>query len=267
MRAPATTRRPDSLRQRRKRATRDALIAAAMERFVASGFDATTVEEIARDVGVSRRTFFRYFASKESVFFAAQEDRLGEFERALAVGGPTPAAAVKAACDAALAMAARYEAERDAVRTEQTILLGSASLHGHDAQLDHRWEDALRGTLVRGGLSDRDATVAAGALLGVMRAVLRRWFVSDAARHARDPEQLRHGADALRAVLGFTYCAMFNPLELPATAVPAGFSSHGLPLGVQVVGRRNNDHLTLWVAARIEEALGGWQPAPIRGDR
>ncbi|MEY3011631.1 MAG: hypothetical protein RIT45_366 [Pseudomonadota bacterium] len=86
-------------------------------------------------------------------------------------------------------------------------------------------------------------------------------------RHARDPEQLRHGADALRAVLGFTYCAMFNPLELPATAVPAGFSSHGLPLGVQVVGRRNNDHLTLWVAARIEEALGGWQPAPIRGDR
>ncbi len=76
---------------------------------------------------------------------------------------------------------------------------------------------------------------------------------------------MRHGADALRAVLGFTYCAMFNPLELPATAVPVGFSSQGLPLGVQVVGSRNNDHLTLWVAARIEEALGGWQPAPITG--
>ncbi len=75
-------------------------------------------------------------------------------------------------------MAACYESERDAVRSEHRILQGSATLHGHDAQLDHRWEDALRHALGRGGLSDADATVAAGAILGVMRAVLRRWFES-----------------------------------------------------------------------------------------
>lgn len=76
---------------------------------------------------------------------------------------------------------------------------------------------------------------------------------------------MRHGADALAAVLGFTYCAAINPLELPATAVPVGHDDLGLPLGVQVVGKRNNDHLTLWVAAQIEAALGGWRPGPITG--
>lgn len=77
---------------------------------------------------------------------------------------------------------------------------------------------------------------------------------------------MRHGADAMSAVLGFTYCAMFNPLELPATSVAVGYGELGLPLGVQVVGRRNNDHLTLWVAGQVEALMGGWRPGPVMGD-
>ena len=70
----------------------------------------------------------------------------------------------------------------------------------------------------------------------------------------------------MRSFLGFTYSGMINPLELPATAVPCGFGGDGLPVGVQVVGRRNNDHLTLFVARQIELALGGWTP-PWRSPR
>jgi fatty acid amide hydrolase 2 len=70
----------------------------------------------------------------------------------------------------------------------------------------------------------------------------------------------RHGLDAVRHFLGFTYCAFLNPLELPSTAVPTGFGEEGLPLGVQVAAARNNDHLTLFVAEQIEKAFGGWQP-------
>ena len=70
----------------------------------------------------------------------------------------------------------------------------------------------------------------------------------------------KHGANAVRHFLGFTYCAVMNPLELPATAVPTGFGAEGLPLGVQVAGVRNNDHLTLFVAGQIEKAFGGWKP-------
>ena len=70
----------------------------------------------------------------------------------------------------------------------------------------------------------------------------------------------RHRVEAVRSFLVFTYSGMINPLELPATAVPTGFGRDGLPVGVQVVGRRHNDHLTLYVAERIESAFGGWTP-------
>ena len=49
----------------RRERTRDALREAALHRFVTDGFEATTIAEIAVDVGVTTRTFYRYFASKD----------------------------------------------------------------------------------------------------------------------------------------------------------------------------------------------------------
>lgn len=54
---------------------RERLQAAAIELYVAQGFERTTVEEIARSVGLTERTFFRYFADKREVLFDGQ-DRL-----------------------------------------------------------------------------------------------------------------------------------------------------------------------------------------------
>ncbi len=58
----------------------------------------------------------------------------------------------------------------------------------------------------------------------------------------------------------WSYCGVLNVLEMPATQVPLGLSSRGLPLGVQVVARKGNDHLCLAVAKMLEDQFGGWQP-------
>lgn len=70
----------------------------------------------------------------------------------------------------------------------------------------------------------------------------------------------RHYLPMLRP-LDFVCTGLFNVLELPATVVPTGTAQSGLPLAVQVIGRRGNDHLTVAVAGVLERELGGWHRA------
>ncbi|MGH9967170.1 MAG: amidase [Pyrinomonadaceae bacterium] len=58
----------------------------------------------------------------------------------------------------------------------------------------------------------------------------------------------------------FSYSQAFNVFDLPSVCVPTGFSSDGLPIGVQVVGRPSAEEDVLRAAAIIERELGGWQP-------
>jgi AcrR family transcriptional regulator len=57
------------LRERKKRQTRESIAAAAALLFAERGFDAVTVDEVARAANVSRQTIFNYFGSKEEMFF------------------------------------------------------------------------------------------------------------------------------------------------------------------------------------------------------
>ncbi|WP_248960473.1 TetR family transcriptional regulator [Sphaerisporangium perillae] len=68
------------LRERKKHQTRLALIDAGFELFLAQGYEATTVDQIAAAVDVSPRTFFRYFGSKEELaldFTVEYEELIG----------------------------------------------------------------------------------------------------------------------------------------------------------------------------------------------
>jgi len=59
----------DSLREQRRRETTRALTDAARRLTTERGFAGFTVEELCAEVGVSRRTFFNYFESKENAVF------------------------------------------------------------------------------------------------------------------------------------------------------------------------------------------------------
>src|SRR5215813_10111501 len=58
---------------RRRVTSREELEETAFELFAARGFEATTVDEIAAAAGIGRRTFFRYFPSKNDIPWGAFE--------------------------------------------------------------------------------------------------------------------------------------------------------------------------------------------------
>ena len=66
----------DTLRTRKKAATRQSLHEAALRLAMADGLDGVTVEDIADEVGVSRRTFSNYFANKEDAVLYADRERM-----------------------------------------------------------------------------------------------------------------------------------------------------------------------------------------------
>jgi Asp-tRNA(Asn)/Glu-tRNA(Gln) amidotransferase A subunit family amidase len=65
--------------------------------------------------------------------------------------------------------------------------------------------------------------------------------------------------ESISAFRAFSYAQAFNAFDLPAITVPAGRSPEGLPIGVQVAGRPEDEHLIFAAAELVEQALGGWQ--------
>ncbi len=62
------------LRERKKAEVRRILIDSALRAFIERGYDATTIDDVVAAAMVSRRTFFRYFDSKDAVVLAWLDD-------------------------------------------------------------------------------------------------------------------------------------------------------------------------------------------------
>jgi AcrR family transcriptional regulator len=71
------------LRARKQTWTRDAIWDAAIDLFAEKGFDEVTIDEIASSARVSRRSFFRYFASKNDLMARPIADVMAGIARAL----------------------------------------------------------------------------------------------------------------------------------------------------------------------------------------
>jgi len=167
-------------RERNKLRTRDALAAAALRLAREHGFESVTIEQIAADAAVSRRTFFRYYASKEAALFPYYGRRLEWFRASLADGPPgaSPFAVVE---QAFLALAVVYRRERDEIVAQQEVVDASPALIAFERTLDRDWEQAVADALETGrrdarGKAGRRARILAGATMGAVRATLREWF-------------------------------------------------------------------------------------------
>ena len=57
-------------------------------------------------------------------------------------------------------------------------------------------------------------------------------------------------------------CYYISVLGLPAISVPCGFTPDGLPVGVQIVGRHQDDFGVLQLAHAFEQATGFWKQKP-----
>jgi AcrR family transcriptional regulator len=172
--ATATTAPDGGLRERKKDATRRALAERAMQLAVRHGYHGFTIADLVADVGVSRRTFSNYFASKADCIAAVTEGWLDDVLDAIR-RAPAPASLAEVMQSGLMAVARqgteRWGALQPLIDAEPEI--AAQILAGDDAVID-----LVAGEVAaRTGLDTDDIRVRLLAAFAVTagREVLRRW--------------------------------------------------------------------------------------------
>jgi AcrR family transcriptional regulator len=121
---------------------------AALRLFADQGFEATTIAQIAREAGVSQRTLFRYFGTKEDLVFGARQDLAGGEEESLAAvlvntvqrqpAGVSAWDALRAGFSAVLAAG-----QPDKVIERMRLVLAAPSLRARYIEKQQRWQAEL----------------------------------------------------------------------------------------------------------------------------
>lgn len=166
---------PDRRAQTRllvRRAIRDV----ALELFHAQGFDAVTTNDIARQAGVTQRTLFRYFATKEDLLF----DGLDVHAWFAAAMRRHEASDPYARIQRGLAdLADAYDFHAPILRRHYEIIVACPGLETaqsrHNGLIDRELAAVIRDSFAAS--SPLAADVAAGAVLGLMRPIIRAWLL------------------------------------------------------------------------------------------
>ncbi|WP_354216751.1 TetR family transcriptional regulator [Arthrobacter sp. UYCo732] len=132
---------PSSIRTQTRAVMRSLLAQTAMQLFSEKGFDETTVDEVAVAAGVSRRTLFNYFRTKEDLALSGLNEQ-GEAIAARLAARPATEDAWASLRQAFLVldeMAATPEHQLEIV----TMLFDNDSLRAGHAEKQARWTDLL----------------------------------------------------------------------------------------------------------------------------
>jgi AcrR family transcriptional regulator len=173
------------LRERKKLDTHRALTSAAVELVAARGLEHVTIDDISAAVGVSSRTFFNYFASKEDAVVIAYPDHV---ERAEELAERLLAAPADYSPMAALALA--FQPEIDRIEADRESWLTRISLIERYPELIFRMvsigmksdQTAIEAMGRRTGLDPQDdpyPRLVCAVASGVVSATVHRWYSLD----------------------------------------------------------------------------------------
>ena len=183
----------------KKQRTRDELRRCALARFARHGFDRANVADIVADAGVTERTFYRHFPTKESVLFEDFASRLGWFRAALEVR-PID----EPLLDAVQIAIESYPDDREVVRQVALARPGMLSTRAIEEQMRRvqsgfarEIERAAATRLPRSKRRALAAAVIGEAVAGALVSALRVWGETN----ARDTDELRKRTDDALAVL------------------------------------------------------------------
>jgi AcrR family transcriptional regulator len=112
--------------------TRAALVDAALDLMAEHGFDAVTTDDIAQRAGVSPRTFFRYFATKESVLLFGEADFVSSFTGVL-LAQPEEVPEIRAVSSSFVALAPGISGLHRRIRLFYRAMNSSHVLRGQEA--------------------------------------------------------------------------------------------------------------------------------------
>src|SRR5262249_40542436 len=134
------------VRERKKARTRQAIIDAALDLFSRRGFDATTVEEIARPRQVPPRTSFRSFPTKDDALFA-EEPRLPSTLAPRILAQPRELPSAAALHRALRAVTLDYASDRERLQAKKLVIETSTGLRAFRSQYRLLRHDVILETL------------------------------------------------------------------------------------------------------------------------
>lgn len=205
--APAQADEPSGeslgLRERKKRATRQALHGAALRLVAERGFDDVTIEDIAAAADVSPRTFFNYFGSKEDVIVNPDPDRVERLRALLAShtsADEQPLDVIESVLLASLdELTDRREEWLLRLRLVREIpALTPRHLAAYDAMERALIDDVVRRTGIDAS-SDVLPVLVGSASMAALRSAIARWGAGDGRTPL--PELLQEAFAALRSGL------------------------------------------------------------------
>jgi TetR/AcrR family transcriptional regulator, regulator of mycofactocin system len=165
---------------RRRSTSRAELEQVAFDLFERQGFENTTVDDVASAAGISRRTFFRYFESKNEIPWGDFDSELAGMRRRLAAAGPR--SALMDAIREAIVDFNRMPAEQvPAHRRRMTFILGVPALQAHSTLRFAAWRQVIADFVAQRTGQCPDALLPrtiAHAMLGVAVAAYEQWLAS-----------------------------------------------------------------------------------------